>query len=310
MNPHQNARSCVYSRELIVKRVLEEGLSPRDVAVSLGLSERTVYKWLHRYKEEGRSGLQNRSSRPHRMPGKTKASLEQAIIHLRRRFLLTAQAISKLLKVALSTVFSILKRHGISRKRDIMPKETIQRYEKKAPGDMIHIDIKKLVKIDGVGHRIHGDRKKGKGKGYEYLHIAIDDYSRVAYAEILPDETRKSCIKFLISALRFFRKHKIRVWRLMTDNGTSFKSYRYIKALRMLKIKHKRTRPYTPKTNGKAERFIKTCLNEWAYSQAYENSLQRKEALDIFLDFYNYNRYHSAINQMPMDRIKITEQPL
>jgi transposase InsO family protein len=317
MNPHQNARSCVYSRELIIKRVLEEGVRPRAVATALGLSERTVYKWLGRYKEEGYVGLQNRSSCPHHMPGKTAAGLEQAILHLRRTFLLTAQAIAKVLKLALSTVFAILKRHGISRKKDLAPKETIIRYEKKAPGDMIHIDIKKLGRIEGVGHRITGDRKgqsaprsrKKGGHGWEYLHIAIDDYSRIAYAEILPDETRKSCLTFLINALRFFRTHKISVASIMTDNGVSFRSHRYRKALRMLNIAHKRTRPYTPKTNGKAERFIKTCINEWAYSQAYQHSQERLEALPIFLDFYNYQRYHSAIHQTPMDRKKTPEQP-
>jgi transposase InsO family protein len=177
---------------------------------------------------------------------------------------------------------------------------------------MIHIDIKKLGRIEGVGHRITGDRtgqsaprsRKEGGKGWEYLHLAVDDHSRLAYSEILPDETRRSCLKFLFNALRFFRDHGVKVFRVMTDNGVSFRSHRYAKALRMLKIKHKRTRPYTPRTNGKAERFVQTSLREWAYAKPYNHSSERAAALLPFLHHYNHHRPHYGINgKSPISRI-------
>ena len=205
-----------------------------------------------------------------------------------------------------ATVARICKRRGLSRLSALDVKPPIIRYEKENPGDMIHIDIKKLVKIDGVGHRITGDRSRGKGKGCEYLHLAVDDHSRLAYSELLPDEKRKSCIRFLMNALRFYRRHGVKVYRVMTDNGVSFRSYRYAKTLRMLQIKHKRTRPYTPKTNGKAERFVQTSLREWAYVKPYNHSDERAKSLLPFLHHYNYHRPHMGINgKTPISRIPV-----
>ena len=192
------------------------------------------------------------------------------------------------------------------------PEEPVIRYEKEAPGDMIHIDIKRLGRIEGIGHRITGDRKgqanprsrKQGGHGWEYLHLAVDDHSRLAYSEILPDEKRKSCLRFLFNALRFFRRYGVKVHRVMTDNGVSFRSHRYAKALRMLNIKHKRTKPYTPKTNGKVERFVQTSLREWAYAKPYESSAKRTESLTPFLHHYNYHRPHFGIKgYTPVSRL-------
>lgn len=223
---------------------------------------------------------------------------------------MTARLIARTLKIARSTVAHILKYYGLNRLENLNPKVPVIRYERQNPGDLIHIDIKKLGKIDGVGHRIHGDRKKGKGKGWEYLHIAIDDHSRLAYAEILPDEKARTSAKFLLNALRFFKKKNIKVWRVMTDNGVGYVSKLYAKTVQRIGIKHKRTRPYTPKTNGKAERFIQTALREWAYAIPYESSKQRTNQLNVFLDFYNHFREHAGINyQIPIKRI-IREQPL
>lgn len=309
MNYYIHAKTTPKSRALIVERY-ESGWKQQAIADSFGISRRTVCKWLSRWRCDVEGGLKNRSSRPQRSPKKLAGVCERAILELRRTFRMTAREIAKALNLARSTVSRVLKYYGWGRLENLNRKEPVIRYERENPGDMIHIDIKKLGKIDGVGHRIHGDKKQGKGKGWEYLHIAIDDHSRLAYAEIFPDETRKSCITFLINALRFFRKHKIRVFRVMTDNGTSFKSHRYIKALRMLKIKHKRTKPYTPKTNGKAERFIQTCLREWAYKKPYQSSNKRTKQLTVFLDFYNHFREHAGIKyQIPINRIKC-EQPL
>jgi len=198
---------------------------------------------------------------------------------------------------------------GLGRLKNLDPKEPVIRYEKDNPGDMIHIDIKRLGRIDGIGHRITGTRvgqSKKRGTGWEYLHLAVDDHSRLAYSEIFPNEKRASCISFLINALRFFRSHAVRVHRVMTDNGVSFRSHRYAKTLRMLKIKHKRTKPYTPKTNGKAERFVQTSLREWAYARPYNSSAERTKTLSSFLNHYNNHRSHFGINgKTPISRIPV-----
>jgi transposase InsO family protein len=226
----------------------------------------------------------------------------------------------------------IAKAKGLSRLSALDPRVAIIRYEKKHPGEMIHIDIKKLGRIEGIGHRITGERagqsaprsRKEGGKGWEYLHLAVDDHSRLAYSEILPDETRRCCLKFLFNALRFFRHHGVRVFGVMTDNCVSFRSHRYAKALRMLKIKHMRTRPYTPRTNGKAERFVRTSLREWAkltkgssrqsllewsaegYAKPYNHSSERAAALLPFLHNYNHHRPHFGINgRPPISRISV-----
>ncbi len=204
-----------------------------------------------------------------------------------------------------STVCRYLKKHGLSRKRDILPPPKPRRYERKTPGEIIHIDIKKLRKIDGIGHRIHDDRRQGQGKGWEYLHVAIDDHSRLAYSQMLPDETTNTSLIFAKNALNFFKNHGIKVQRIMTDNGVGYKK-RYQRKLKKWKIKHIKTKPYTPQTNGKAERFIRTALEEWAYAAPYEHSDMREKALAPFLDFYNNKRHHHGINATPIMRC---EQP-
>lgn len=301
MNGYKHARTTALSRALIIERK-QAGWTGQAIAESLGISRRTVCKWLRRWRTEGAGGLHDRTSRPARSPRKLAAAREEAVVHLRRTFLMPAYGIAGHLKLAYSTVCRYLQRHGISRKRDLCPPPKPRRYERKNPGELIHIDIKKLAKIDGVGHRIHGDRTKGKGKGWEYLHVAIDDHSRLAYSEILPDESGDSSLIFARNAVQWFRKHGIkRIERIMTDNGVGYKK-RYRNRLYAWGIKHITTKPYTPRTNGKAERFIRTSLEEWAYVQPYQHSEQRTAALDGFLDFYNNQRHHHGINTTPFTR--------
>lgn len=304
MNGYKHAVTTAKSRLLIIERY-ESGWRQEEIARSLGISRRTVCKWLKRWREEGESGLHNRTSRPQRCPHKLSKACEDAIVRLRRVFLMPAYGIAAHLRLAYSTVCRYLKRHGISRKRDILPPQKPRRYERKTPGEIIHIDIKKLGKIDGIGHRIHGDRRQGSGKGWEYLHVAIDDHSRLAYSEILPDETGDSSLIFARNAVKWFKQHGINVQRIMTDNGVGYKK-RYRNRLKAWGIKHITTKPYTPKTNGKAERFIRTSLEEWAYSQPYNHSNERIKALPTFLDFYNNHRHHHGINTTPINRC---EQP-
>lgn len=304
MNGYKHAVTTAKSRMLIIERTTL-GWTQDAIAQSLGISRRTVCKWLARWRNEGEAGLADRSSRPTRSPRKLAAAATNAVVHLRRTFLMPAYGIAAQLKLAYSTVCRTLKRAGISRKRDILPPPKAVRYERKTPGEIIHIDIKKLAKIDGVGHRIHGDRTRGSGSGWEYLHVAIDDHSRLAYSEMLPDETGNSSLIFARNAVKWFKKHGIKTQRIMTDNGVGYKK-RYRKRLKSWGIKHITTKPYTPKTNGKAERFIRTSLEEWAYIQPYTHSDQRTTALTGFLDFYNNHRHHHGINAAPISRC---EQP-
>ena len=309
---HSNARTNIYSRELITTRVLRDGIKPCDVAASFGISERTVYKWMARYRAVGTAGLCDRTSRPMYSPNKLAEPLEQAILHLRRVHRMTARMIAKSLNLAISTVARILKRHSIGKISDLVPKVKPRRYERATPGEIIHIDIKRLNRFWRAGHRVTGNRRgKCVGAGWEYVHIAIDDHSRLAYAEILSDEKAKTSAAFLVRAVRFFKKHGIRVQRIMTDNGVGYVAKYYAKIMRLLRLKHIRTKPYTPKTNGKAERFIQTLLREWAYAKPYPSSTERGHALQPFLDFYNHQREHAGIKyQTPLSRCPITEQPI
>jgi transposase InsO family protein len=301
VNSYKHAKTTPLSRALIIERH-QNHWTQEEIAASLGISRRTVCKWLARWRSEGAAGLADRASRPQRSPRKLAAAAAHAILHLRRTFLMPAYGIAAQLKLAYSTVCRYLKRACLNRKRDILPAPTPLRYERKTPGEIIHIDIKKLARIDGVGHRIHGDRTRGNGAGWEYLHVAIDDHSRLAYSEIMPDETGDSSLIFARNAVKWFRRHGIkRIERIMTDNGVGYKM-RYKKRLKSWGIKHITTKPYTPKTNGKAERFIRTSLEEWAYVQPYEHSDQRTAALASFLDFYNHHRHHHGINAAPISR--------
>jgi len=312
MNIHKNARLTPIGREHLVRQV-ESGQTPEAAARAAGVCPRTVRKWLARFRAEGLAGLQDRSSRPHRLHRPTAvATVKQIEVLRRQRF--TGQQIARDLGVSPATVSRVLRRLGLNRIAALQPAEPVRRYERERPGELIHIDIKKLGRFERTGHRVTGDRtgqSNSRGIGWEYLHLAVDDHSRLAYSEIFSDETRRSCLRFLFNALRFFRRHGIAVERVMTDNGPAFKSRRYAKALRLLAIRHKRTRPYSPKTNGKAERFVQTSLREWAYAKAYDTSEQREAELNAFLFRYNWHRPHTSLKaRPPISRLGLSEDDL
>lgn len=313
MDTHQNARLTPKGREAMVRAVVDGGLSKTAAARQFNTTPKTVRKWVERFRAEGVEGLRDRSSKPLSSPDQTPAATCAAVEALRRQRY-TGKQIAAHLTLSPATVSRILKRRGLNKLSALEPAEPVRRYERERPGEIVHIDIKKLGRFNGVGHRITGDRKgqsNGRGIGWEYLHLAIDDHSRVAYSEILPDEKRRSCLRFLFNALRFFRAHGVKVERVMTDNGVSFRSFRYAKALRMLKIKHLRTKPYTPKTNGKAERFVQTALREWAYAKAYLHSDQRAAELPYWLHRYNWHRPHGSLKaKTPISRLGLTEDNL
>jgi transposase InsO family protein len=313
MDIHKNARLTPHSRADLVRRVVVEGQSPKAVAAAFGVCVKTVRKWVARFRAEGEAGLQDRSSRPHRLHRPTPGAIVSAVAALRRQRYIGKQIAAEL-GISPATVSRILQRLGLNKLKALEPAEPVLRYEREHPGDLIHIDIKKLGRFDRVGHRITGDRtgqSNSRGIGWEYVHLAIDDHSRLAYSEIFPDEKRRSCLRFLCNALRFFRAHGVKVYRVMTDNGVSFRSHRYAKALRMLKIKHLRTRPYTPKTNGKAERLVQTALREWAYARAYQHSDQRAAELPYWLHRYNWHRPHGSLKgKTPISRLGLTQDNL
>jgi transposase InsO family protein len=313
MDTHKNARLTPKGREEMVRAVVDDGLSPAAAARRFNTTPKTVAKWVERFRAEGVDGLRDRSSKPHSSPGQTPPATCAAVEALRRQRYIGKQIAAEL-GISPATVSRILQRRGLNRLSALEPPEPIRRYEREHPGEIIHIDIKKLGRFNSIGHRITGDRtgqSNARGVGWEYLHLAIDDHSRVAFSEILPDEKRRSCLRFLFNALRFFRAHGVRVQRVMTDNGTSFRSRRYAKALRLLRIKHLRTKPYTPKTNGKAERFVQTALREWAYAKAYLNSGQRAADLPIWLHRYNWHRPHASLKaNVPISRLGLTEDNL
>ena len=294
MDTHENAPLTPKGRELMVRAVAEWGLSKAEAAHRFHTTPKTVAKWIRRFEAAGGEGLRERSSRPLSSPSQAPPAACERIEALRRQRH-TGKQIAAEVGVSAATVSRILRRLGLNRLSALEPAEPVRRYERAHPGEIIHIDIKKLGKFNGIGHRVTGDRtgqSNARGVGWEYLHLAIDDHSRLAYSEILPDERRGSCLRFLFNALRFFRSLGVKVERIMTDNGSSFRSRRYAKALRRLKIKHLRTKPYTPKTNGKAERFVQTSLREWAYARAYDTSQQRADELPVWLHRYNWHRPH------------------
>jgi len=250
MDTHKNAPLTPKGREMMVRAVVDFGLSKVAAARQFNTTPKTVAKWIERFEAEGVDGLRDRSSRPHSSPSQATPAVCAAVEGLRRQRY-TGKQIAAEVGVSAASVSRILKRLGLNRLSALEPAAPVRRYERAAPGELIHIDIKKLGKFNRIGHRITGDRtgqSNSRGVGWEYLHLAIDDHSRLAYSEILPDEKRPSCLRFLFNALRFFQSHGVRVHRVMTDNGSSFRSLRYAKALRLLRIKHLRTKPYTPKT--------------------------------------------------------------
>ena len=304
MDIHQNARTTPRSREKIVSRVLA-GESPRAVAADVGICESTVRKWVRRYRVEGRAGLTDRSCRPHRSPGATAPALVAWIERLRRQRW-TAAEIAARLQLGRATVARRLQRCGLARLRALEPARPTRRYEWAQPGDLVHVDVKKLGRIGRVGHRIHGDRRTHvRGIGWEYVHVAVDDASRLAYVEVLGDEDAPTVTAFLWRALQWFRRHGLRVRRLMTDNAFAYCGHAVAALCARLRLRHLRTRPYTPRTNGKAERFIQTLLREWAYRRPYATSARRTRALGAWLHYYNYHRRHSSLaSEPPVSRLR------
>jgi transposase InsO family protein len=283
----------------LISRVRQQGWSVAAAADAAGVSRRTAFKWLARFDAEGLAGLQDRSSRPHRIPKACSAG-EIARFEQRRRQRAPLWRVAQDCGRSLATVARYMARAGLSRLKSLDPVEPIRRYERAAPGELLHIDTKRLGRIQGVGHRITGDRTKNRnrGIGWDAVHLAIDDHSRVSFALIKPDETALSCVQFLRQAVGYYNSLGVRIDRVMTDNGTGYKKT-FRLACEALGIRHIRTRPYTPKTNGKAERFVQTSLREWAYAQPYQTSAQREAALQPFIDRYNWLRPHSALNHKP-----------
>ena len=308
MNMHKNARMTPIGRERLVQAVVG-GQRPEAAARAAGVCPRTVRKWVARFKTGGRAGLMDRSSRPKRFYRPTPAAIvEQVEVLRRQRF--TGKQIAANLAVSPATVSRILRRLGLNRMRDLEPAEPVRRYEREHPGDMIHIDIKKLGRFDKVGHRITGDRtgqSNSRGVGWEFVHVCIDDNSRIAFSQILPDEKAASAVAFLSAAIAYYKSLGVTVARVMTDNGSCYKAFAFRDACMGLGLKHVRTKPYTPKTNGKAERFIQTALREWAYAQAYPNSDRRAEELPIWLHRYNWHRPHGGIkSKTPISRLALS----
>ena len=304
MNTHKNARLTYARRMELVRDITEHRLSPCAAAAAHGVTAPTARKWLGRYLALGTAGLTDRSSRPALSPRAIAPSKAVAIVELRRKRLTQAR-IASAVGVANSTVSRILRRAGLSHLRDLEPAEPIVRYEHEHPGDLVHIDTKKLGRIEYVGHRITGDRHiRVGGAGWEFLFVAIDDHARVGFTDVYSDETAASAIQFLHNMLAYFKSLGVTVRRLLTDNGSIFRSRSFAAACQQLGIEHKFTRAYRPQTNGKAERFIQSALREWAYGFAYQNSYQRTEALDAWIHHYNWHRPHQGIHGVaPMTRL-------
>ncbi len=304
MDIHQNARLTPHSREVVVQRVVVGGQGIRAVALAFAVSDKTVRKWIARFRAEGNPGLLDRCSRPHCSPRRTKDEIEVEVVRL-RRLRWTCDRIADATGVSKATVSRILRRFGLSRLKALEPAEPVQRYEHDSPGDLLHLDIKKLARIGVVGHRITGDRRRrAPGIGWEFLHVAIDDHSRIAFSKLQPDECASSAVAFLIAAVNYYARLGIQIRRVLTDNGACYRSGDFRAVCRRLGIRQKFTRPYTPRTNGKAERFIQTALREWAYAYAYENSDQRTSELPFWLHIYNWHRPHSSLGrQAPVSRL-------
>lgn len=299
MNMHSLARTTPISRALLVERVAGEGRSVSQAAAQLGISPRTAYKWLARFRLEGAGGLRDRSSRPHECPTRTDAARLELIVTLRRSRHSGPQ-IARSLGLPKATVARVLKREGLHRLRYLEPPEPPNRYERQRPGELLHLDVKKLGKIAGVGHRIHGDRtRRSRGAGWEFVHVCVDDASRLAYAEVLPDELGATTAAFLERALAWFRQLGIRAQRVLTDNAMNYGSHAFLRVCRLRAIRVLKTRPYRPRTNGKAERFIQTLLREWAYARPYTHSRFRKRTLKPWLRYYNQRRPHGSLDGKP-----------
>jgi transposase InsO family protein len=308
MKIHANAPLGPKGRRRMVLLVLEEGLTLAEAAEAAGVSVRTAGKWTRRYRSEGEAGLLDRSSAPGQVANATEPARVEVIAAL-RRVRMTGPEIAEILGMSTSTVSAVLGRIGLGRLSRLDPSEPVRRYERSRPGELIHIDVKKLGRIGprGAGCRVTGSRRgqadrRPDGRrttGWERVHVCVDDATRLAYAEVLPDEKAPTAIGFLRRALAFYRSHGVEVERLMTDNGSAYVSTAHALACRSLGIRHIRTRPYRPQTNGKAERFIRTMLDEWAYAAVYGSSPERAAALPGWLERYNFRRRHGALGRRP-----------
>jgi len=296
MNLHRHARLTPRGRALLVQRVIEHGLRVEEAAQASGISARTAYKWLKRFREEGAAGLQARSSRPHHCPHATPTAKVAELVG-RRRQRHTYRQIAHELRVAPSTTARLLKRACLNRLSELEPARPANRFEYPQPGDLLHLDIKKLGRFGSPGHRVTGDRaRRHRGIGWDFMHLAIDDHSRVAFGTIEPGN---SACRSLLQALRYYRSLGVHFQRVMTDNGPCYLSKAFQRLLRRLGLRHIRTRPYTPRTNGKAERLVQTILREWAYACAYDSSRQRTQAFPRWLHHYNWHRPHAAAGYRP-----------
>lgn len=301
MDTHKNAPLTPKGREAMVRCVVDGGMSKAAAARQFNTTSKTVDKWVKRFREEGVDGLRDRSSRPLSSPGQTVPATCAAIEALRRERH-TGKHIAAEVGVSPATVSRVLRRLGLNRLSALEPADPVRRYERQHPGELIHIDIKKLGKFNRIGHRITGDRtgqSNTRGVGWEFVHVCIDDASRVAFSRVMKDEKRASAVAFLKAAVAYYASLGVKVERVMTDNGSCYRSRAFAKACKKLGLKHIRTKPYTPKTNGKAERFIQTSLREWAYARAFNTSNERAADLPRWLHHYNWHRPHGSIKSMP-----------
>jgi transposase InsO family protein len=302
---HSNAKTCPQSRWLLAGRVLEEGWSLAAAAEAAGVSERTAGKWVGRYRREGEAGLRDRSSAPVSRPNKTAPEREELIVLLRElRF--SGPEIAETIGMPVATVSAILKRRGLGKLPRLEASEPANRYERPQPGELIHIDVKKLGKIGRPGHRVNGNRRaRSRGIGWEFVHVAVDDATRLAYVEVLADEKARTAVGFLRRAIAWLADHGIRTQRVMTDNGSAYRSRLHTLACAALGIRHLRTQPYRPRTNGKAERFIRTLIAGWNDGGIYATSTERARALPAWIDYYNTRRPHRSLsNQPPLARLR------
>ena len=317
MDTHKNAPLTPKGREAMVRSVIEGGLTKAAAALQFNVTAKTVAKWVKRFREEGVDGLRDRSSRPLSSPSQTLPA-RCAEVEVLRRQRHTGKQIATEVGISPATVSRILRRLGLNRLRDLEPAEPVRRYEREHPGELIHIDIKKLGKFNRIGHRITGDRTgqsslraRGEGLGWEYVHVCIDDASRIAFSKVMKSERRSCAVAFLKAAIAYYASLGIKVERVMTDNGSCYKSIAFRKACKRLSLKHIRTKPYTPKTNGKAERFIQTSLREWAYARAYNTSDERAAELPRRPHSYNWHRPHGSIGSMPpISKLALTRNNL
>jgi transposase InsO family protein len=304
MNTHKNARLTYLRRLEMVQDITLRGVCAAQAGAAAGVSAVTARKWLGRYLADGAAGLLDKSSRPQTSPRAIDPGVALAIVELRRKLFLQAR-IASYMGVSKATVSRVLRRAGLSRLSDLQPDEPVQRYEREVPGELLHIDIKKLGCFDKVGHRITGDRtQRARNSGWEYLFVAVDDHSRIAFTQVYPDEKKHSAVEFVRAATRYYAGLRVPIQRVITDNGPAFHSAAFAEACLELGITQKFTRAYRPQTNGKAERFIQSALREWAYGRAYGHSDERRAALPYWIHFYNWHRQHHGIGcQPPMSRL-------